>query len=271
MATQYQQQPASRIGELYCQVLRAIMREHNIECPPTRPGHVIPAHASFQQVVQYTYDWYCVQRGTDSYQYRDRRYRQALASTEALGGRTAHIDIGCGAGLFSWVLLDWANDNGLPYGQIDLYGLDHSQEMINLAYAMRHGLAAHIADYPQLHYTHEVDVLLQDLTNGHHAGTDYIVTFGHVLVQIQRPGHIRDSEDVIQDFTQVISHILHLTNGTGRCDLLAVDAHGDAETLETSWNALLSNLEQSGVSHQSLDAPRSARGARVFTSGNQGG
>ena len=273
MSPQLQRQPRSRIKDHYCNVLRSIMREHDIEIPPHKPGNTIPPDASFRRVVQYTYDRCCFLRVNQSEHYRYRRYHGALASVESPSGRIAHVDIGCGAGVFSWALLDRVSDNGLPYGQIHLYGLDHSQKMINLAHAVRQGLAAHITDYPQLHYTHEVDDLLRDLSNGHHAGTYYIVTFGHVLVQIQRTEHIRDPADVVRDFTQVIVHILELMDGEGRCDLIAVDASsaGYLDDFESGWKALLSSLEQAGISHQLLNAPSGARSARVFAADRQVG
>lgn len=221
------------IRDRYRGVLNGIMAHHNILPSQRRPDHVVPANASFTEVVQNA-DWYCW-RGDSEPPYRYRRYREVLEYLGMPDGRVSHVDMGCGAGLFSWAFLDWARESNVAYDRVDLYGLDHSPEMINLAQQMRDALAPYIGGYPNLHYTHNVNTLLQTLTDGHSADIDYLVTFGHVLVQAQ-------TNDAILNFTRVIAHIVGLLDAQSDCILIAVDARGRPNELTLGWNSLLRNL-----------------------------
>ena len=186
------------IRDYYVDGIRQIMAERDIQ-PVDSPDHVVLANANFAEVTQYTY-WY-VYRGDTQQDYRYRRYREVLGHITPSGRRVAHVDIGCGAGLFSWSFLDWAMENNLAYDRVDLYGFDHSVEMLNLAREMKTQLMQNIANYPDLHYVDNVDALLRELTEYRREATDYTVTFGHVLVQAH-------SSSVILDFVRVIVHII---------------------------------------------------------------
>ena len=235
-----------RIRDLYQDVIRQIMAEHNIG-PVQNPGHIVGADAGFNEVVRHTH-WYVDLNDTRSH-YRYRRYLEVLGRVKP-GHRIAQIDIGCGAGLFSWAFLDWAKENGLTYDRIDLYGLDHSPEMINLAQQVRAKLTPVIPDYPVLRYAHEVETLLSELNAHHQESTDYILTFGHVLVQAH------SSRD-IGNFVEVIFEALTLgMPGTHpKCALLAVDALNWTAELAEGWDLLLEGLAQVGIGHQIISVP----------------
>ena len=234
------------------------MAEHNIPSPLERPDHQVSANASFRTVVRHT-DWY-LRRNDDSPHYRYRRYQEVISAraVDQRNRRQVHVDIGCGAGLFSWVFLDWARNNNLSYDHIDLYGLDHCPEMIRLAHQMRAGLMSNIANYPELHYTHDVEVLLQRLTGHHHQVTDYKVTFGHVLVQ---------SPYAIPEFARIVAHIMALLDAQSSCVVMAVDALSAQVQFAQSWNTLLENLGQFGILHNQVTVQRTsindARRARI--------
>lgn len=237
------QQPVPLIRGCYLDVLEGIMAEHGI--PPQRnPSPTVPADATFAEAVQNT-DWFCW-RGDNRPLYRYRRYREVLGATRPSGRRVAHVDIGCGAGLFSWVFLDWVRENNLAYENYEnvvLYGLDHSPEMVRLAQQMRAGLMTNIPNYPELRYTHRVDALLQLLTEHHRPATDYTVTFGHVLVQA--PG-------AISEFARVIAHIVQLLDEQSSCAVLAVDARGESSQLAQRWIGLLDRLSRLRIQHQQV-------------------
>ena len=239
MVHRFQGQPVPLIRDLYRGVLDQIMAQHRI--PPTqhRPSEVVQADASLTRVVQYT-DWFCW-RGDSQPFYRYRRYRDVLGRLTLSGGQVAHVDIGCGAGLFSWVFLDWAGENNLAYNLIDLYGLDHSREMIRLAQQMRPGLMPHIPNYPALRYTHSVNALLPELSQNYSAVTGYAITFGHVLVQ---------APEAIPDFARVVAHIMGLLDAQSNCVALAVDALNASDQFAQQWNALLARLSKSGIQHE---------------------
>lgn len=236
------QQPEPLIQNRYSSVLDRVMAEHNILSPQVSPDHRVSANSDFRMVVRYT-DWY-LRRG-DTPHYRYLRYQEVMriGAVGQRNRRQAHVDIGCGAGLFSWVFLDWGRENNLAYKKVDLYGLDHSPEMIRLAQQMRTGLMTNIPNYPELRYTHRVDALLQLLTEHHRPATDYTVTFGHVLVQA--PG-------AISEFARVIAHIVQLLDEQSSCAVLAVDARGESSQLAQRWIGLLDRLSRLGIQHQQV-------------------
>ena len=238
MVHTFQGQPAPLVRDRYRGVLDQIMAQHRI--PPTqhRPSPAVPANASFAEAVQNT-DWFCWWNDTRPL-YRYRRYREVLGHTTPSGQRGAHVDIGCGAGLFSWAFLDRDLENNLPYDRIDLYGLDHSRAMIRLAQQMRRGLMRHIPQYPELRYTHSVNALLRDLSRHHFAGTDYTITFGHVLAQ---------APNAIPDFARVAGHVVGLLDAQSNCVVLAVDAQRASDPFAQQWNALLDRLSRLGIQH----------------------
>ena len=239
-------QPPVRIMPLYQGVIRQIMADHDIE-PLANPDHVVRADADFAEVVRHTH-WY-VDRGDTQPHYRYRRYSEVLGRLKPANRRMAHIDIGCGAGLFSWVFLDWARENGLTYDRVDLYGLDHNPEMINLAQEVKARLTHHIADYPALRYVRNVDDLLRELAEYHQVDTDYIVTFGHVLVQTA--GNSKSTED----FARILAHVRGMLNTQCNCTAIAVDAQGQSLVFTVVWQVLLNRMALSGINHQPISVP----------------
>ena len=166
-----------------------------------------------------------------------------------------------------WAFLDWAREGNLAQDQIDLYGLDHSPQMINLAQQMRRRLVRHIAGYPELRYTHDVDTLLQELYIHHRARTDYTITLGHVLVQAQHP-------DAILDFTRVIAQVVGLMGIGSNCVLMAVDARRRPDPFATGWDRLMESLRQAGIRHElgnvpitAINDPGCAKIARLYPAG----
>ena len=98
MIRRFQGQPAQQIRDLFHDVVERIMAQHNIEPLQEPPDHVVRSDANYPEVVQNT-DWYCW-RGDTRPPYRYRRYREILGYMQPEGRREAHVDIGCGAGLF---------------------------------------------------------------------------------------------------------------------------------------------------------------------------
>ena len=119
--------------------------------------------------------------------------------------------------------------------------------MINLAVETRARLMQNVANYPELHYFHSVDALCNQLTENHRDDTDYLITFGHVLVQ---------AHDVhaIRDFTRVIDHIFELL-GDSQCyvALAAIDARRRSAELNEGWAALLNHLDEVDEQYDECD------------------
>lgn len=253
MVGRFQGKPAPRIRDLFHYVLETTMRTENIAPLQQRPSHVVTTDASFEEVVQHT-DWFCWRADrVESRPYRYRRYREIFGHLQPdpshTRKRVSHIDIGCGAGLFSWALLDWAVDSNLAYDRIDLFGLDHSPAMIALAHWIRDNLVTDIANYPELHYETIVAMLLQELTTDHREPTDYIITLGHVLAQAH-------DDNAILNFTRVIVHAVSLLDDQCHCALIAVDARNWREEFVAGWNLLLDSLERASVSYDQIIVPR---------------
>ena len=235
----------------YHSAIRQIMGESNIS-PVRNPGYIVQASASFTEVVQHTYSFLVDPDRNRNPHYRYELYGDLLRDIRPSGRKEAHVDIGCGAGLFSWVFLDWAKTNGLPYDSVVLYGLDHSEEMINLAHLVRDKLVQNIANYPDLHYTHDISMFLRDLTENHRRPTDYTITFGHVLAQAH-------SDSAILNFAKVINHILGLLDDQSSCFLIAVDARNWSTKFTLGWDLLLERLEQWGIGQKPFQVPETSR------------
>ena len=218
-----------RLRDHYQQVLSDIVDEQNIQRIQW-PNHVVSANTGWVEVVQHT-EWYVGGSGDSRAHYRYRRYRQVMGRLPPGEGREAHVDLGCGAGLFSLVFLDWATEKGVEYDRLDLYGLDHCPAMLQLAQETRNRLLQYVPNYPALHYGGDVDALCNQLRENHREGTDYTITLGHVLVQAHTP-------DVIQNFTRVISHIVALIGPGRNCALVAVDAAGRANCIRRRLGSL---------------------------------
>ena len=235
------------IKGLYHRAIYDIMDEHEISGLTNSPSHVVPEDAEFKDVLQYT-EWhigYKSRTASNLYRvvnehYRYDRYRSVLNHRRASERRQAHVDIGCGAGVFSWAFLDWATTNGVGYDRVRLYGQDRCEAMVELAQEIRDRLAQNINDYPDLYYSSDVEVLLRQLTEHHREGTDYTITFGHVLVQSHT------SED-IQTFTRVISYIIELMDQQSNCVLIAVDANGQSGIFTVALDLLRADVRQAGI------------------------
>ena len=238
------------VKDHYQDVIREIMRAHNISPIMYRPRHEVEPETSFEEVVQHT-DFY-VGKGNDEQEgsephYRYRRYREAIEYVETLEHlemveeRKAHVDIGCGAGLFSWVFLDWAIEKGTSWDNLGLYGFDHSPEMINLARNVRNRLKKEMPSYPTLHYNHAVTTLLRELEETHRDGTDYIVTLGHVLAQTA------NISEATSNFASIIARIYDLMANLSDCALVAVDAKYWSEDFRAGWDSLLNSLQSLGI------------------------
>ncbi len=107
-----------------------------------------------------------VDRPGNSLHFRYDRYLRELRHLSTSEMRIAHVDIGCGAGAFSWAFLDKVRALGIKLDSVDLYGLDYCPAMICLAKEIRAKLKNTIPDYPDLRYCENVETLLQNLSEG---------------------------------------------------------------------------------------------------------
>ncbi len=98
--------------------------------------HVIPPDATLPRCIDYA-AYYLYERDTKKH-YRYKRYLRALTDLLRHYGdhrktpRIVHVDVGCGPGIFSWVVHDYfrRKEKGI---EIELHAYDGSPEMVKLA------------------------------------------------------------------------------------------------------------------------------------------
>ena len=222
------------------------------------PNYHIEEYTTFPEVVRYTE--YHIGETHDQRSYFGRRnephfrYNRYLEGLQAglielprSGRRVSHLDIGCGSGLFSWVLLDWATDNSIELDRIDLYGYDHCPAMISLAERIRDKIWVHIPEYPSLHYYSAPGELSQRFSEDHQEAADCIITMGYVLVQAH-------SVHEIQIFTQIIDNVVKHLDSLGLVNfiLIAVDSIRQRDEFNIGWRLLMKELEQVGILHSQV-------------------
>lgn len=228
-----------------------IMTEYNIV--PSERDHNIPPDASFEHVLQYT-EWHMGylnrrRRHSNARQhYRYDRYRSLLELIAISADEQAHVDLGCGAGVFSWAFLDWMTEHGIANSRVSLYGYDHCREMIRLSYMVRGRISRTIADYPELYYFQDIKSLTNRLELSSENSSrliNHTITFGHVLAQAHSP-------DAIQAYTKIISTIVDLMDPRSTCLIGAVDASGHFSEFLRGWKLLIESLISCGMSLNSI-------------------
>ena len=176
--------------------------------------HVIPRDATLRRCVDYAARY--LDEIDDDEHYRYNRYMLALTELLTHYGdhrrtpRIVHVDVGCGPGVFSWVVHDYfsVKERGT---EIELCAYDSSSEMVRLA-----GLIWHEFDTGvYLDATSDVGELISRIMQGGQPA-DVIVSFGHVLAQTS------DQKDAIDSFADILSTVRLNSNL-----VVAVDAQSD--------------------------------------------
>ena len=105
----------------------------NYDLANIHPAHAIRSNATFADCLKYTHT-YLMGGEHNEQHYRYDYYLQALRdmsfdfeNCETL----VHVDVGCGPGLFTWVVQDHFRAN--PHINLELYGYDHSPNMVQPA------------------------------------------------------------------------------------------------------------------------------------------
>ena len=203
-------------------------------------GYIGRPNTSYDECLRYT-------RRYATNRYRYNLYRLGLRNFTP-GGLVdplaaiaeVHVDIGCGAGLFSWAFMDWATSHELNHTQLQLCGLDHSPQYLQLARDIRDKVRAVAPHYPALYYETSIAGLCDALRQTHVEGANYTITFGHVLVQAASPAEIAG-------FAQVISAVLRVAGSRSTCRLTAFDAKRQLENFTWAWERLLDYMREIGI------------------------
>ena len=184
---------------------------------------------------------YVIEHAKPHFRYEYYRDALSLALTE-LGSdpanpRVVHLDIGCGPGVFSWVIYDhMASQVTRDLGQVDYYGYDHSVAMIQLARLFLERFPVH---YEFRGYS-DLAEISEALADRDFSGCDVVVTFGYALVQV------RDNPAALGDFATLIACVFP----SHSCILVAADAHNNRATRNIfgdQCGALETALNDAGV------------------------
>ena len=212
------------------------MADKGVKPATVQPDHRLPSDAGLEMVLQYT-DWFVAGTGDTEEHFRYSRYSQTLRHLAPSTRRQVHVDIGCGAGLFSWVFLDGAVAQNVSLERVRLFGLDRNRASLALAKRIREKLLAKVPSYPKLNYYRKPEILSRELRKRQIKGSDYVITFGHVLVQSHSPKEI-------QQFSEIIETVVEILERGCSCTLVAVDARREEERRQLSqgWDLLLSRL-----------------------------
>ena len=234
------------IKEAYVSAIREVMADRGVEGAETQPSPAVPYGASLADALQYT-DWYATDRGNEEEHYRFRRYYNAIEkSLRETGDKWAHIDVGCGAGLFWWAFLDWAAMRGIERSCITLYGYDACPSMIQLAWMLWHRLCDAAPDHSKFQYNPAIDAFIRKLAGGP-IDANCLITFGYVLA-----GNHRD--DDIGVFQRIAATTVNSVLPGRSVYLLASDATSGKHLgqFEEGWRKLLAALQAGGARAQEL-------------------
>lgn len=190
----------------------------------------IPQSVTLEQCIGYAQK-HIVQVTEENQYYRYGRYSSAL--TDMLrqvpdfgsARRIVHIDIGCGPGLFSWVVHDhFLNHNP---GQVSLHGYDRAPEMVKLGELLWGEMVTRVPIVLESDLRKFL-VHIADISGRQHS--DVIVSFGHVLVQtVDDMERDPNASEAFVDFSKIVAAC---SNRNSRCVVVAVDAHSSTDSAD---------------------------------------
>ena len=199
------------------------------------PAYVIPKNATLPRCIDYAARY--LYEEDDVQHYRYKRYMRALEDLLRDYGdhrkpsTIVHVDIGCGPGLFSWVVHDYFKHRKLKTA-IELHAYDHSPKMVELA----GWIWSEFETGVHLGATSDLSDLISQVTLGRQSA-DVIVSFGHVLAQTS------DQQDALDSFADILRRI-RLNNRLNNNLVMAVDAQNDqaVQRFHRSINRLIETL-----------------------------
>ena len=207
----------------------------------------IPTDISFEDAMRYTFRFIAPDKSSKKPNYRYDRYTECLASTlhrfhyyfNRENKRIMHLDLGCGPGLFSWVVWDYAIDYGKKPDDIELIGYDRAPNMIHLAHLFRDRFRGRLLEYNFEGY-YELEKIQNILESKDLSGYVCIITFGYVLVQTE------GDSTAMRNFIDIIRCLFPVNS----CILMAVDAFSKEDRRQKFDNAceeLWASLSKTGI------------------------
>lgn len=225
--------PANRnIRYRYRDIIHSLAREHQV----LSFDYEVPEDATLPQCIGYA-NKYIVGLADSRPHYRYDRYmdvlKPALRQQSAIAGRMVHVDIGCGPGLFMWVVRDCFR----PSSKIDVeyYGYDHAKDMARLAKIIWNRLEEGV----RYSFYHSIRDLESNMELATADRRNVLVTLGHVLVQTV------DNDSALDDFARIIAKCARMAN----CLVIAVDARTGERPMDfrRALGKLKASLERRGL------------------------
>lgn len=220
-----------RIRKRYVQVVEAIAKREGV-----RNAHAnfrLSAKATRQQCIRYALK-YVVRHTTPHYRYdlyecSLRWALRASASQIDLQSPILHLDLGCGPGLFTWVVQDYFLGKSPT---VRFFGYDHSSEMIRFA----EEIWPEVCEGVPASWHHDPDDMLSNVLFDGPRHQCSLATFGHALAQTH------NQEDTIGRFAQIISQFLQ-----ANCLVVAVDALNATKCFQLGCEGLEASLRQENL------------------------
>ena len=161
--------------------------------------------------------YYMVGRKTSYAHYRYDRYycfvEEVMKYYDA-GTSVFHLDLGCGPGLFTWVIRDYFRTCASV--GINSHGYDHAPSMVELALKIWKRLNVE----EEYKCYHNVEKVISAGKKASLSSDLVIVTFGHVLIQTS------DNKIALDTFARIIATVTESV----KCIIIASDAHsGDQD------------------------------------------
>lgn len=217
--------------------------------------YTVGKDATLQESIGYT-ERYVIGSGSPHFRYDYYMGALKAAAREfgciRPGRKIIHIDLGCGPGLFAWVVHDYVmaprrkNRNNLSF-----YLYDHSESMIKLAKKFREKLLTE----HQVRFYRDAKAMRNRLRSGRLANCDILVTFGHVLIQT------RNNRRALREFSRIIRAL----SSSNSCTIIAVDAYSGSRRSEfrEACDKLIAKLRKLGVACEVTMGSRSCMYARL--------
>lgn len=159
------------------------------------------------------YAMYYMVGGKRSYaHYRyDRYYKlfEQVMTGRSVGESVYHLDLGCGPGLFTWVVRDYFHLHAVA--DVRFNGYDHAPNMIKIARKIWKRLNVE----EKYKCYHDVKKVIAAGKQASLSSGFVIVTFGHVLIQT------RDNKTAQDTFARIVATVAE----SAKCIIIASDAH----------------------------------------------
>ena len=220
------------IRDRYTEIIGKLAKKHR----PTLSDHEIANDVQFAQCIGFAQRFIVGKAGDDPH-YRYNRYRRALNAAlqrhRVSAGTVIHVDIGCGPGLFTWVVMDYFRLKSSV--EVVSYGFDHAPKMVKLA----RWIWKRLDETESYSCHHNIEKITRSASKLKAKSASIIVTFGHVLVQTH------DNQTALDSFADIVAEFAQIND----CRLVAVDGQKEIwrEMFGEACDRLKAAMEKRGL------------------------